>query len=225
LGADAQALLAVNTTKGLAIGVMTRAPSAPGKTRLAPYLAPERLAALRRAMLLDTLQIVRNVAAADVVVFVTPDAAVAEIEGSVPQGEGDLGERMRSAFAHLLDARGFAAAILVGADIPLMRVEAIQAAQELLSSSSGIVLGPADDGGYYLIGATKVHPTLFRKIAWGSATVLTDTLRAAERADIEARLIASAYDIDTIDGLRRVERDLAALPASVAPTLRDWFTA
>jgi rSAM/selenodomain-associated transferase 1 len=208
-----------------AIGVMTRAPSAPGKTRLAPHLSPERLTALRRAMFLDTLRTVRGVPAADVVVFVTPDSAAGEVEGAIPQGEGDLGHRMRSAFVHLLEARGYAAAVLVGSDVPLMRVEAIEAAGGLLASSPGIVLGPADDGGYYLIGATKVHPPLFAGIAWGSDSVLTDTLRAAERDSIEARLVASAYDVDTIEDLRRVERDLATLPATVAPALRDWFTA
>ncbi len=204
---------------------MARAPSVAGKTRLAPHLSPERLDALRRAMLSDTLQTVRSVAAADVVVFVTPDSAVEEIKDSVPQGEGDLGERMRSAFADLLESRRYAAAILVGSDIPLLSAAHITAARETLASVSGVVLGPADDGGYYLIGATRVHAPLFREIAWGSETVLTDTLRAAERAGIEARLIASAYDVDTIDDLQRVQRELEGLPPDTAPALRAWLTA
>jgi uncharacterized protein len=215
----------VNTAKGLAIGVMTRAESAPGKTRLARHLSPERLSALRRAMLLDTLQIARSVPAADVVVYITPDSAVGEVEGSVPQGEGDLGARMLAAFSDLLETRGYGSAVLVGSDIPLLNAAHIASAHETLATRSGIVLGPADDGGYFLIGAKRVHPEVFERIAWGSDAVLTDTLRAAERAGIEARLIAGAYDIDTIDDLRRVEREIEALPCDTAPALRAWFRA
>ena len=86
------------------------------------------------------------------------------------------------------------------------------------------MLGPADDGGYYLIGMRQAHPELFEGIAWGSDSVLTDTLRAADRAGIGAHLTRSAYDVDTIDDLLRLERDLAWLPSAVCPALRRWFS-
>ena len=96
-------------------------------------------------------------------------------------------------------------------------------ARDTLQASGGLVLGPADDGGYYLIGMTEVHDGLFEQIEWGTDSVLTDTLRAAERLGIEARLIGSTYDIDTIDDLRRLERDLASMATAVAPQVRRWF--
>ena len=79
------------------------------------------------------------------------------------------------------------------------------------------MLGPADDGGYYLIGMTRPHAALFDGIAWGSESVLTDTLRTAERIGVEARLVRSAYDVDTFDDLLRLERDLAWAPADLCP--------
>jgi glycosyltransferase A (GT-A) superfamily protein (DUF2064 family) len=86
------------------------------------------------------------------------------------------------------------------------------------------VLGPADDGGYYLIGMREAHAGLFEGIAWGTASVLTDTLRAAERIGIEVRLVRSAYDVDTIDDLYRLERDLATAAPDVCPAARRWFS-
>jgi glycosyltransferase A (GT-A) superfamily protein (DUF2064 family) len=70
---------------------------------------------------------------------------------------------------------------------------------------------------------TKVEGGLLDQIEWGTGSVLTDTLRAAERLSIDARLIASTYDIDTIEDLRRLERDLATAASEVAPHVRRWF--
>jgi glycosyltransferase A (GT-A) superfamily protein (DUF2064 family) len=62
-------------------------------------------------------------------------------------------------------------------------------------------------------------------MAWGTDSVLTDTLRAAERLGLDARLSRSAYDVDTLDDLLRLERDLAWAPTTVCPALRRWLTA
>ena len=130
---------------------------------------------------------------------------------------------MRAALVELLEARAYDAAMLVGADIPFLNARHLFDARETLRSSGGVVLGPADDGGYYLIGMGKVHGGLFEQIEWGTGSVLTDTLRAAERLGLEARLIGSTYDIDTIDDLRRLEHDLASTAIAVAPRVRQWF--
>jgi uncharacterized protein len=165
----------------------------------------------------------------DTVVFYTPDDAGREMAvlapsiRCVPQGGGDLGRRMASALDHLITECGSRAAILVGADIPLLSADHFSAARAILEKNGGVVLGPADDGGYYLIGMTELHLGLFDRIPWGTETVLIDTLRAGERMGIEARLIGSAYDLDTIEDLRRLEGDLASAPGSVAPNLREWF--
>jgi hypothetical protein len=130
---------------------------------------------------------------------------------------------MRSAFDYLLGSRACDVAVLVGSDIPLLSRAHVEGARDTLRSNGGIVLGPADDGGYYLIGMTKVHDGVFEHIEWGTDTVLTDTLRAAEQRGIEARLVGSLYDIDTIEDVRRLERDLESLPSDIAPHVRRWL--
>jgi glycosyltransferase A (GT-A) superfamily protein (DUF2064 family) len=221
---------------------MARAPSSAGKTRLASHLSPSRLAALRTAMLADTLRALDGLP--DVTIFFTPDdaadeiAAVASLPG-VAQGGGNLGARMLRALQYLLrvsdtaagqprcptPGAAFDAAILVGSDIPLLSADHVLEAAETLRAGGGVVLGPADDGGYYLIGMTEAHAGLFEGIAWGTGSVLSDTLRAAERRGTEARLVRGAYDADTIDDLHRLERELTAAPSGVCAGVRRWFRA
>jgi rSAM/selenodomain-associated transferase 1 len=216
-----------------AVGVMARAPSLAGKTRLLPHLSLPRLAALRAALLADTLDRVGKAAddgTIDGVIFFTPAGAASEIAAAsagrfvcVCQSEGDLGQRMRSALEELLGPRGYGAAMLVGVDIPFLGVQHLLQARDVLRAHGGVVLGPSDDGGYYLIGMTKVYDGLFEQIEWGTGSVLSDTLRAAERLSIDARLTGSTYDVDTVDDLHRLERDLASAPSIVAPHVRRWF--
>jgi rSAM/selenodomain-associated transferase 1 len=249
----------------LGVGVMARAPSSGGKTRLAPHLSEHRLRALRRALLADTLRTVTSlppsfasstgelppsrfratagqVGAAglpaidlrpcEVIVFVTPGDAADEVRAltdgpieCMAQVEGDLGRRMLAALTHLLQTLNCDAAILVGSDIPLLTADHFDEARETLAASDGVVLGPADDGGYYLIGMRRVYAELFEGVEWGTSSVLTDTLRVAERAGIEARLIRPAYDVDTIEDLQRLEDNLRAASPELAPHLRAWFGA
>jgi rSAM/selenodomain-associated transferase 1 len=208
---------------------MARAPSAEGKSRLASHFSPERLRALRAALLADTLRNLETLP--DVCIFFTPDDAADELAQwgdatlpRLPQGPGDLGTRMRSAMRQLLEHRKYDAAVLVGTDIPWLTADHVREAVDTLAARGGVVLGPADDGGYYLIGMTRVHEGLFEQIDWGTGSVLTDTLRAAERCGVDARLIHSAYDVDTIDDVRRLERDLAVAPVGACPHLRRWFS-
>jgi rSAM/selenodomain-associated transferase 1 len=215
----------------LGIGVMARAPSSGGKSRLASHLSGTRLCALREALLVDTIEIIEAVPDVAAVLFFTPAEGEVEIRALSPpawrcvaQTGGDLGVRMRAALEYLLQAPGCEAAVLVGADIPLLAADHIGDARETLAATQGVVLGPADDGGYYLIGMRTVHAELFDGVEWGAASVLTDTLRAADRAGIEARLIRAAYDIDTIDDLHRLERDLQDAPPDLAPRVRAWFS-
>jgi rSAM/selenodomain-associated transferase 1 len=213
----------------LGIGVMARAPSSGGKTRLVPHLSERRLRALREALLADTLATVTR-GISEAIVFVTPAEAGGEVAAlseaavaCVPQADGDLGRRMCAAFTHLLQTLNYDAAILVGGDIPLLTSVHLDEARETLTITGGVVLGPADDGGYYLIGMRTVHAELFQGVDWGTASVLTDTLRAADQAGVEARLVRAAYDVDTIEDLRRLERDLQTAPPDLAPRVRAWF--
>src|SRR5205823_8426289 len=121
-----------------AVGVMARAPSSAGKTRLAPDLSESRLHALRIALLADTLRAVSSVPDIDVTIFYTPEGAASEIRAIcgrplplVPQISGDLGSRMQAAMAHLLDAYGCEAALLVGSDVPLITAECLLEARAI----------------------------------------------------------------------------------------------
>ena len=212
---------------------MARAPSAAGKTRLAPHLSAARLATLRAALFADTLDVVARATRLtdiDVVIFFTPadgEPEIAALNNAFPrvcQEAGDLGQRMRAAFEHLIGQRRYGAALLVGSDIPFLSAAGIAEARRTLQAEGGVVLGPADDGGYYLIGMANVHAALFDQIEWSTDTVLTDTVRSAGRLGIEVRLIGSAYDIDTIDDLRRLERDLASASPETAAHVRAWFS-
>lgn len=211
----------------IAIGVMARAPSAAGKTRLAAHLSGPQLRALREALLADTLATACAYPHADVVVFVTPAGADTEILAAAPrpvpvvaQEGDDLGARMRHALERLIVRDGYDGAMLVGTDAPLMTTEHLDEAATLLRTRGGIVLGPADDGGYYLIGMLRVLAPLFEGIAWGTDSVLFDTMAAADRLNVDACLIRGTYDLDTADDIRRLERDLAAYPETVAPNVR-----
>jgi len=215
----------------LGIGVMARAPSV-GKSRLAPHLSPQRLETLRAALLADTLDVVSRACADsdEAVIFFTPAGGETEIAMLAPhsfaralQVDGDLGQRMRAALEDLLDARRCDAALLVGSDIPFLSVSTLIEAGNAALSQDGVVLGPADDGGYYLIGMSQVHGDVFEGIEWSTPGVLAATLRTAERRGIKTCLVSGTYDIDTMQDLQRVERELAMAPDDVAPRLRRWF--
>jgi uncharacterized protein len=215
----------------VAVGLLARAPASGGKTRLGADVPPDRLADLRVALLADAIALLARTPAIDPFLFYTPDDRAAaddmrSLAGSdvplVPQRGADLGTRMCAALEDLLERRGYDAAILIGADSPLMTPQHLADARDLLQDDT-VALGPADDGGYYLIGMRRLRRELFVDVAWGTESVLTDTLRIADRIGAEARFIGSGYDIDTIADLRRLQRDLLDVPSEVGAYVRRWF--
>jgi rSAM/selenodomain-associated transferase 1 len=140
-----------------------------------------------------------------------------------PQSDGDLGARMLAAVRDLIDTRGYDAAVLVGSDMPWLTAQHLRDAADMLQGSD-LVVGPSDDGGYYLIGMTRVRPSLFENIAWGTSEVMVQTRRAAEQIGLETRLIQRGYDVDTIEDLRRLEGDLARASSEGCSCLREWFS-
>lgn len=153
-------------------------------------------------MLLDTLD---GVSAPGVrrVVAVEPASACNEVRALVPpdvvvvpQVEGGLGPRMRDLMAELL-AAGAAVVALVGSDLPDITPQRVLSAFTTLAEQpDGVVLGPATDGGYYLIAATHV-PDVFEGIEWGTARVLRQTQAAARRAGLPVRLLDPMSDVDS----------------------------
>ncbi|MEZ5285385.1 MAG: TIGR04282 family arsenosugar biosynthesis glycosyltransferase [Vicinamibacterales bacterium] len=153
------------------MAILARAPSAGGKARLTADLDASRALRLREALLLDTLAAV-TAAGEAVTVFVTPAAYVTEVSsllgGGVtvqPQCDGDLGARMSRAMETLF-VSGATRVVLVGSDLPAIPSSRIADAFAALHEGWDLVLGPAEDGGYYLVGASRPQPSVFEGISW-----------------------------------------------------------
>jgi rSAM/selenodomain-associated transferase 1 len=127
----------------------------------------------------------------------------------VRQGPGDIGRRMAQAFRDAVD-RGHRSIVLIGTDIPDITTALIAGAFEKLYDDK-IVLGPAVDGGYYLIGLPRKMlapgaPGLFSDIAWGTATVLQETCRRLKEQGLNYSLLETLEDVDRPEDLRVWER-------------------
>lgn len=117
------------------------------------------------------------------------------------QSGGDLGERMRNAFAQGFQ-RGYQQIIAIGADCPELDEACLRRAAGLLAESD-VVLGPASDGGYYLIGLRRPEPRLFAGIEWSTATVLATTQARIRECGLSCSLMEEKEDIDDLATLRR----------------------
>jgi rSAM/selenodomain-associated transferase 1 len=204
------------------LALLARAPSAGGKTRLTSGLPESRARALREALFLDTFDSARSLRI-PITVFGTPGDRLDELQalaGDVPmmaQAEGDLGERMHAACAWLF-GQGAREVVLIGSDLPTLPSSHISAAFEALEDGADVVLGPADDGGYYLVGLSRPTPGVFAGISWGSGRVRGETRALAAGLGLRVHEIASWYDVDTQDDLVRVSSS-----AQPAPRTRAWL--
>ena len=195
------------------LAILTRAPSSGGKTRLFAELGIDPDPRLLEALLLDTAE-GASLPGVRTVIAVTPPSSRDEVhtlvEAStsldievIAQPEGDLGARMRETMS-MLFARGASAVVLIGSDLPHLDADAVRAALHILARDPDtLVLGPAADGGYYLIAATRV-PDVFDRISWSTPDVLAQTMRAAEQRGVRVELLAPCGDVDTAEDLRRV---------------------
>jgi rSAM/selenodomain-associated transferase 1 len=198
-----------------ALAVMTKAPQ-PGrvKTRLTPPLTPDEAAALNICFLRDTVQAISRTAdgrRAQGVAVYTPVVAENAYAGILPddfilvaQRRDAFGERLAAATEDLLRL-GFASVCLIDSDSPTVPEEAFSRAVELLSHpDDSVVLGPSDDGGYYLIGLKKLHRRLFEQVDWSTERVFEQTIAAAREMDLAVHLLRTWYDVDDRATLARL---------------------
>lgn len=190
------------------VAILTRAPSSGGKSRLFAALGRDPDPTLLEALLLDTLEAAMTPEVIRVIA-VEPPHACDEVRARAPgvevlaQAEGSLGARMQ-AVMHTLLARGARAVALVGSDLPDLRPALVTGAIAAVDADpAALVLGPAPDGGYYLIAASFVPP-VFDGIAWGTDRVLAETIAVADRRDLRVHLLEALGDVDTVTDLRRV---------------------
>lgn len=204
-----------------AILVFVRAPEAGRvKTRLAAEVGPE--AALRVYVRLaeHTLREARAAGAA-VRVHFTPAGAedavrrwLGEGVAYLPQAEGGLGERMRRAFEEAF-AAGHGRVVIVGSDLPGLSAGLLRQALALLERNEA-VLGPAADGGYYLLGLRRAVPEAFQGIPWSTGEVLARTVERLRAAGVEPVLLETLGDVDEAEDLPPGWREWAA-PGGAPP--------
>jgi rSAM/selenodomain-associated transferase 1 len=183
---------------------------APGKvkTRLAKQLGPERAAQLYRNFVLDILDTLRTV---DVTlrIFFEPPGALDEFRTwlgddyrYVSQTGPALGQRMKNALVHTF-AEGFSKAALIGSDLPDLSADFLNLGLRALDKHQAL-LGPSDDGGYYLIGFSKdaFLPEAFDNIAWGTDRVFTHTVKILKRHRRKLYVLPRWHDVDTLEDLK-----------------------
>jgi rSAM/selenodomain-associated transferase 1 len=198
------------------LGLFAKWP-APGaaKTRLCSGRGAEWGARVARAFLMDSVERLAGVGDRRVLAFAPPAAEAdfaALVRGRfalVPQADGDLGQRLAH-FAAGQFAAGAGSLVLVGADSPTLPVEYVERAFADLGRAD-VVLGPATDGGYYLIGFGRRVPPVFDGVAWGTSRALADTVARLGGAAWRLALLPPWYDVDTPDDWAVLCGHLAAL--------------
>jgi hypothetical protein len=195
------------------LGLFAKWP-APGAVKTRLGVPPHQAAHVARAFLLDTLTKLESLKARVIVAFSPPDAhgdfdALLDHRCELqPQSEGDLGARLEHFLAHHFDA-GATKVVALGADSPTLPIAYVEKAFTLLDSVD-VVLGPATDGGYYLLGARRLPP-VFADIPWSSATVLRETIARLRDSSWKVALLTPWYDVDTPESWAMLKGHVAAM--------------
>lgn len=211
-----------------ALLVFSKAPE-PGqvKTRLVPALGAGAAAVLAARLARRAVAEATRAGLSPVILCGTPDIrhpffAMLQRQHGVAlaeQGEGELGVRMHRALAMAL--RDHDAAILVGTDIPGLSAADLRQATACLEDGADAVLGPAEDGGYWLIGLRHSHPALFEHMAWGGDGVLAETQRRMDALGMRVAFVAERWDVDRPEDLERLAAD-ATLSSLLAGLRTGW---
>lgn len=188
------------------------------KTRLVPPFSLEEAAGLYEQILLDTIELARGVAGVTPFVAYTPPNQEAagyfrrlapDFERLVQNGNS-LGERLDGVLSTCLDI-GFDQAVAMNSDSPTLPAAYLdEAFQRLDDPVTDVVLGPCEDGGYYLIGWKRPHPRLVREVEMSTDRVLADTLKLAAEEHLNVALLPSWFDIDDMDALQRIAGNMPA---------------
>ena len=212
-----------------ALIVVAKRPS-PGqtKTRLSPPLKPEQASGLYECFLLDTLAHMRQVGNTRHVIAYLPHdqqeyfRQFASDFDLIPQQGNDLGERLDHALTYYL-ARGYERVIIMDSDSPTLPQDYLSRAFDVLSDGADVVLGPCDDGGYYLIGIKRPSPRLLREVHMSTPTVAAETIALAEDEGLNLICLPTWYDVDDAASLSRLSQEIEALDPSMAVHTRQFL--
>jgi uncharacterized protein len=182
------------------------------KTRLADAIGREQAAEFHRTCVMTLLDRLNNLADRRVLAFSPAEqqAGFQAIAGSwtlEAQVTGELGDRMRQHVAAAFDA-GAQRVVLVGSDSPTLPLAFIEEAFERLAKVPAVV-GPTDDGGYYLIGLSRREPPIFDHMPWSTGEVWRQTVERLTAAAWPHHQLPPWYDVDTADDLARLRVELA----------------
>jgi uncharacterized protein len=198
------------------------------KTRLCPPLTGDAAAALYACFLHDTLDVMRQVPNVEREIVYLPEAAVdyfsalaPDMQLSLQQGD-DLGARLDHLLTAALEA-GASQAVVMDSDSPTLPADYLAQAFAALAGPSDVVLGPCEDGGYYLIGLKRPQPRLLRDIQMSTPYVVRDTLALAEQLGLKVALLPTWYDVDTVAELDRLRTELRDAPAHIARHTRAFL--
>ena len=209
------------------------------KTRLSPPLTAEQALALHRALVEDTLDHLSRIQRPGIERLLLmsetlDDPSVLNVPGNwttTVQASGDLGERLASLF-YMGFRRGVTRLVVLGSDSPTVPSEVIHEAFDDLEHRK-VVVGPAEDGGYYLLGCSEWIPELFQSIDWGTPAVLEQTMSVVRAKDLSVSQLIRWYDIDRSEDLEKLRQEIAFMkrsnpdlvPIRVAAALPDFTDA
>lgn len=200
------------------------------KTRLCPVFTPQQASEFYEALLLDTIMLASSLSGVRLAVAITPAGSRAYFEQVTPPVtllipvEGvDIGGCLAQAMDHLFSA-GYSHVIALNSDGPsLPRDYLLQAFSSL--DEKDVVLGPSEDGGYYLIRLSKYCSEIFQQISWSTPLVLSQTLSRTKTLSLHVELTPPWYDVDNAKEALRVASELSRFPEGQLTHVRDFFDA
>jgi len=192
------------------------------KTRLAESIGAQKACHIYETLLTHTLDVL-NCTDHELIVYLTDESNRCFLQDSKypdnlsirQQSLGDLGNKMRTMFEELF-AEGAGKIVLVGSDCPWLSSKHINQAFYYLTNND-VVLGPADDGGYYLIGLSKKCLDLFSGVEWSTAKVLEQTKALILQHHLSYRELETLSDVDYIEDIRRYFNNVKSVPQTLRP--------
>ena len=180
------------------------------KTRLVPHISYEQAASLHEELTSDRLRMCTSAGLCEVQLWCSPDTRhpfFDECRGRYgihlqAQSDGDLGKRMSTALDTML--KQYRKVIVIGADAPALGTDAIEAVIRALEQND-IVLVPAEDGGYVLLGASSYRSGLLEDVPWGTEEVLAATVRNIRHLGLKYGLYGECWDVDRPEDLERYQ--------------------
>jgi hypothetical protein len=210
---------------------MAKAPQ-PGqvKTRLCPPLSQSEAAQLYHCFLRDKIAQVNALPSVAPVVSYAPDDVKSVFQDLtpshfrlIPQRGDDLGARILFTFNQLFQ-QGYPQVIVIDSDTPTLPTANLEEARRLIATQQNdVVLGPTEDGGYYLIGLRQSRPELFEGMPWSTSQVFPETRRRSEQSGLAVACAESWYDVDTPEDLARLTASLDHLQDGVAWQTRHFL--